>query len=49
MVHFVNYWLELRKANGFRTREFDYWIRGQPRTTDTPRWSVARDVLHWVQ
>jgi len=49
LVSFVNYWLELRKANGFRTREFDYWIRGQPRTTDTPRWSVARDVLHWVQ
>jgi hypothetical protein len=33
MVHFVNYWLDLRKADGMRAREFDYWILlGQPRT-----------------
>jgi ABC-type amino acid transport substrate-binding protein len=47
MVHFVNYWLDLRKADGMRAREFDYWILGQPRTQATPRWSVVRDVLHW--
>jgi len=47
MVHFVNYWLDLRKADGMRAREFDYWILGQPRTQATPRWRVVRDVLHW--
>ena len=47
MVHFVNYWLELRKANGFRAREMSYWIEGQPRDTTERRWSVVRDVLGW--
>ena len=40
-------WLDLRKADGMSAREFDYWILGQPRTQATPRWSVARDALHW--
>src|SRR5262249_50369443 len=26
MVHFVNYWLELRRADGTRAREVSYWI-----------------------
>ena len=47
MVRFVNYWLELRKANGFRAREMSYWIEGQPRDTTERRWSVVRDVLGW--
>jgi hypothetical protein len=47
MVHFVNYWLELRRADGMRTREANYWILGRPRAVAAPRWSVLRDVLHW--
>ncbi|HEY7245021.1 MAG TPA: cation:dicarboxylase symporter family transporter [Xanthobacteraceae bacterium] len=49
MVHFVNYWLELRRADGMRAREEDYWIRGRPRVAATPRWSIVRDVLHWQE
>jgi proton glutamate symport protein len=49
MVSFVNYWLELRRADGFRERELDYWTRGQPRSTNEPRWSIARNVLHWLR
>jgi hypothetical protein len=49
MVRFVNYWLELRKADGMYERERNYWIRGQPSATLPPRWSVVRDVLHWVK
>ena len=49
MTDFVNYWLELRKADGFQARELDYWILGQPRALSTPRWSILRDVLHWVK
>jgi hypothetical protein len=30
-----------------REREVSYWLLGQPRTLDSPRWSVVRDVLHW--
>jgi hypothetical protein len=45
MVHFVNDWLALRKANGFRAREMSYWIEGRPRGTAERRWCVGRDVL----
>ena len=41
MVHFVNYWLELRRADGMRAREVDYWILGRPRTEAAPRWSIV--------
>ncbi len=47
MVHFVNYWLELRRADGMRAREVDYWILGRPRAAAPPRWSMVRNVLHW--
>jgi len=47
MVHFVNYWLELRRADGLHTRAVDYWLHGQPRGAATPRWSVVRNVLGW--
>jgi len=48
-ANFVNYWLELRRADGFRQQQFDYWIKGQPRASTEPRWSVIHDVLHWVK
>jgi len=47
MMHFVNYWQELRRADGMRTREANYWLLGRPRTPAAPRWSVVRNVLHW--
>jgi proton glutamate symport protein len=47
-IHFVNYWLELRKADGMQARERSYWIQGRPYAVPTPRWSVVRNVLHWV-
>ena len=49
MVHFVNYWLELRRADGLRAREASYWIQGRPRAVPAPRWSIVRDVLHWKE
>ena len=27
---------------------FEYRIKGKNATKQTPRWSVIRDVLHWV-
>jgi proton glutamate symport protein len=49
MVHFVNYRLDMRKVDGMHERERNYWIRGQPSATPPPRWSGARNVLHWVK
>ena len=47
MVHFVDYWLDLRRADGMQAREIDYWLRGRPRAQPPPRWSILRNVLHW--
>ena len=47
LVHFVNYWLELRRADGMRAREADYWILGKPRAAAAPRWSIVDNVLRW--
>jgi hypothetical protein len=49
LVHFVNYWQELRRADGMRAREVNYWILGRPRAAGAPRWSVVRNVLHWQE
>ena len=49
MLHFVNYWLELRHSDGMRAREADYWIHGHPRTAAEPRWNLVRNVLGWGQ
>ena len=48
LVRFVNYWLDLRKADGFEKERKDYWILGKPRTNGARRWCVIRNLLHWV-
>jgi Na+/H+-dicarboxylate symporter/ABC-type amino acid transport substrate-binding protein len=44
---FVDYWMRLQRANGFHDRLVDRWIHGKPDPVQTPRWSIARDVLGW--
>ncbi len=46
---FVNTWIELKKKDGTLDALFRYWILGQQRGSPRPRWSVIRDVLHWVR
>jgi Na+/H+-dicarboxylate symporter len=48
MARFVSTWIELKKNDGTIKELFDYWIKGNNATKQTPRWSVIRDVLHWV-
>ena len=45
----VDQWLELQKSNGFQPAMQSYWLEGRPRTQAAPRWSVIRNVLHWVK
>jgi hypothetical protein len=45
---YVDYWLKLKEAEGFTKNMYDYWILGKPLGDGTPRWSVIRNVLHWV-
>jgi Na+/H+-dicarboxylate symporter len=49
MTRFLNRWIDLKERDGTRDRLFDYWIRGRIQEKRTPRWSVIRDLLGWVE
>lgn len=48
MITFLNEWMGLKDQSGFKKRQQDYWIRGKTTESKEPRWSVIRNVLHWV-
>jgi Na+/H+-dicarboxylate symporter/ABC-type amino acid transport substrate-binding protein len=48
MVEFLDSWIELKKKDGTVRQLFEHWILGQGAVDSAPRWSVIRDVLHWV-
>jgi len=48
-LRYVNYWLKLEETGKFAQQMIDHWIQGQPLPDNKPRWSVIRDVLHWVK
>ncbi len=45
---FVNNWLQITKTKGELDQFYDKWILGKSEQKKQPRWSVIRDVLHWV-
>lgn len=45
---FLRNWLRLKRADGTYRKLYDYWILGLEEEDRHPRWSVVRDVLHWV-
>jgi Na+/H+-dicarboxylate symporter len=46
---FVDEWVVLQKARGNFQSAYDYWVLGKGAETRPPRWSIARDVLGWLQ
>ena len=48
LVAFMNRWIDLKKKNGTIQRLFDHWILGEGAEDTGHRWSIIRDVLHWV-
>jgi ABC-type amino acid transport substrate-binding protein len=48
MATFLNTWITLKKRDGTIERLYDYWILGKDAAPSQPRWSIIRDVLHWV-
>ena len=46
---FINTWLELKRRDGTIDALYRYWILGQDAAPSSPRWSVARNVLGWVE
>ena len=45
---FLNAWIELKRHDGTLDELYRYWILGHDTVPVTPRWSIIRDVLHWV-
>jgi Na+/H+-dicarboxylate symporter/ABC-type amino acid transport substrate-binding protein len=45
---YVSTWVEMNTKNGIVDSLFDHWIGGGGAKPKEPRWSVIRDVLHWV-
>ena len=46
---YVDVWIELKKRDGTIDALYRHWVLGQDAVSRTPRWSVARDVLHWLK
>ncbi len=45
---FISTWVEMNTKNGLVDKLFQHWIGGGGAKPKEPRWSVIRDVLHWV-
>ncbi|MBS0649186.1 MAG: cation:dicarboxylase symporter family transporter [Verrucomicrobia bacterium] len=48
LVHFLNEWLQLKQEQGFELKQRQYWFLGKLNNPEAQRWSVIRNVLHWV-
>ena len=48
MDEFIDNWVMLKRNDGTIDKIYDYWILGKGTEPKEPRWSVIRDVLHWV-
>ena len=46
---FINTWIELKRKDGTIDALFAYWVLGRDAAPRTPRWSIIRNVLHWVE
>jgi ABC-type amino acid transport substrate-binding protein len=45
---FLGRWLDLQRRDATLDLLYDHWILGVTAEPKQPRWSVIRDVLHWV-
>ncbi len=48
MASFLSGWIELKRKDGTLQALYDHWVLGLDADARGPRWSVIRDVLHWV-
>jgi ABC-type amino acid transport substrate-binding protein len=48
MQAFVSNWVDLKRKDGTVEALHEYWMLGGASRPRTPRWSVIRDVLGWV-
>jgi ABC-type amino acid transport substrate-binding protein len=46
---FLNSWIDLKRQDGTLDLLYRHWILGTDAVARQPRWSIMRDVLHWVR
>ena len=49
MIEFISNWVDLKRSDGTTTNLYNYWMLGGVTQFRKPRWSVVKDVLHWVE
>ena len=47
-ARFVSEWIAVKQKEGSVSALFTHWIEGRGAEDLTPRWSIVRNVLHWV-
>jgi ABC-type amino acid transport substrate-binding protein len=45
---FLNTWIDLKRKDGTLDQLYAYWVLGRNAAPPARRWSIIRDVLHWV-
>ena len=48
-LRFLDLWIDLTRDTGVVSRLRDHWILGRTAIPRSPRWSVIRNLLHWVE
>ncbi len=48
-LRFLNEWLDLKQQQGFELKQRQYWFLGRIKPPVNERWSIIRNVLHWVK
>ncbi len=48
-VRYLNTWIDLKQKDPTVKILYDYWILGRHAADREPRWSIVRNVLHWVE
>jgi Na+/H+-dicarboxylate symporter len=46
---YVSYWIELQQKGEIIKQLYAHWILGKAAEEKEPRWSIIRNVLHWVE
>ena len=47
-ARFINTWIALKRKDATLNAAYKRWILGQDAAARQPRWSIIRNVLHWV-
>jgi len=48
LERYVNNWIQAAQSLGVMDAAYEHWILGRDTSARQPRWSIIRDVLHWV-